>query len=87
MIKSAKREIKKVRNNTGLGKRDNNKHPDAEGDQYTVRNKLKENLQIIWHKAGLLQKPERERLPKPKGNSKLIQLKEEINGIIEELVE
>jgi len=48
-------------------------------------NELKENLQIIWHKTGLLQKYERERLPKLKENSKLIKLKEEINGIIEEL--
>jgi len=62
--------------NTDLGKVENNKHPSAEGDQHTVKNKLKEDLQIMWHK-----------LPKLKTNSKFIKLQEEINGVIEELLE
>jgi flagellar basal body-associated protein FliL len=53
----------------------------------TIRNKLKEALQIMWHKVRLLQMFEREKLPKLKNNSKLIKLREEINGIIEELLE
>jgi len=39
----------------------------------------------MWHKARLLQKCERERLPKLKENSKFLKFKEEINGIIKEL--
>ena len=31
-------------NNTGFGKAENNKHPSAEGEQHTFRNKLKEDL-------------------------------------------
>jgi len=41
----------------------------------------------MWLKVRLLQISERERLPKLKENSKLIKLKDEINGIIEELLE
>jgi diphthamide biosynthesis methyltransferase len=59
----------------------------AEGEQHTVRNKLKENLQIMWHKVMLLQMFEREKLPKLKTSSKLIKFQEEINGAIEELLE
>jgi len=74
-------------NNTGFAKVQNNKHPSAEGEQHTVMNKLKEDLQIMWHKARLLQMSEREKLPKLETNSKLIKLREEINGVIEELLE
>ena len=35
-------------NNIGLGKTENNKHSGTGGEQHTVRNKLKEELQIIW---------------------------------------
>ena len=49
--------------NTGFDKVENNKHPCAEGDQHTVKNKLKEDLQIMWHKVRLLQMSEREKLP------------------------
>ena len=73
--------------NTGFGKVENNKHPCAEGEQHTVKNKLKEDLQIMWHKVRLLQMSEREKLPKLKTHSKLIKLQEEINGVIEELLE
>jgi len=74
-------------NNTGFGKVENNKHQSAEGEQHTVKNKLKEDLQIMCHKVRLLQMSEREKLPKLKTNSKLIKLQEEINGVIEELLE
>jgi len=73
--------------NTGFGKAENNKHPRAEGEQHTVKNKLKEDLQIMWLKVRLLQMSEREKLPKLKTHSKLIKLQEEINGVIEELLE
>jgi hypothetical protein len=73
-------------NSTGLGKTDS-KHSGTEAGQHTVRNKLKEDLQIMWHTVRLLQMYERERLPKLRENSKLIKLKEEINGIIEEFLE
>ena len=72
---------------TDFGKVENNKHPSAEGEQHTVKNKLKEDLQIMWRKVRLLQMSEREKLPKLKTNSKLIKLQEEINGVIEELLE
>jgi hypothetical protein len=52
-----------------------------------TRNKLKEELQIMWHKVRLLQMSKRDKLPKLKENSKLMKLKNEINGIIEELLE
>jgi hypothetical protein len=74
-------------NDTGFGNVENNKHPSAEEEQNTVRNKLKENLQIMWHKVRLLQMSEREKLPKLEKSIKLIKLQEEINGIIEELLE
>jgi hypothetical protein len=34
-------------NNTGFGKVENKKHPSAERKQHTVRNELKEDLQIM----------------------------------------
>jgi len=73
--------------NTDFGKVENNKHLGAEGEQYTVTNKQKEYLQMMWHKVRLLQMSEREKLPKLKTKSKLIKLQEEINGVIEELLE
>jgi len=51
-------------NNTGLDKIENNKYPGAEGEQHAVRNKLKEDLHIMWHKVRLPQMSEKERLPK-----------------------
>jgi len=68
--------------NTGFGKVENNKYPSAEGEQHTVKYKLKEDLQIMWHKVRFLQMSERKMLPKLKTNSKLIKLQEEINGVI-----
>ena len=72
---------------TDFGKVENNKHPSAEGEQHTVKNKLKEDLQIMWHKVRLLQMSESEKLPKLKTNSQLIKLQEKTNGVIEELLE
>ena len=68
-------------------KAENNNHSSAEEEQHIVRNTLKEDLHIMWHKVRLLQMSERDKLPKPKTNSKLINLQEEINGVIEELLE
>jgi len=85
VIKHQKRD--QENENNDLGKVENNKHLSAEGEQHTVKNKLKEDLQIMWHKVRLLQMCEREKLPKLKTNSKLIKLEEEINGVIEELLE
>ena len=73
--------------NTCFGEAENNKHQSAEGEQHTFKNKLKEDLQIMWHKVRLLQMSERETLPKLKANSKLIKFQGEINGVIEELLE
>jgi len=74
-------------NNTGFGKVENSKHPSAEGEQHTFRSKLKEDLQIIWHKVRLLQMSEREKLPKLKTNSRLINFQEEINAVTKWLLE
>jgi len=73
--------------NTDFGNVENNKHLSAVGEQHTVKNKLKEDLQIMWHKVRLLQMSEREKLPKLETNSKLIKHEEEINGVTEELLE
>jgi hypothetical protein len=54
------------------------KNSETEVGEHTIRSKLKEDLQIMWHKVRLLQMSERERLPKLKENSKFIKLKEEI---------
>ena len=62
----------KENENTDCGKAQINKHPSAEGEQHTVKDKLKEDLQIMWHKVRLLQISEREKLQKLKTNSKLI---------------
>jgi len=72
----------KENENTDCDKAQINKHPSAEGEQHAVKNKLKEDLQIMWHKVRLLQISEREKLPRLKTNSKLIKLQEEINGVI-----
>ena len=68
--------------NTGFGKVENNTHQSAEGEQHTIKNKLKEDLQIMWHRVRRLKMSEREKLPKLKTNSKLINLQGEINGVI-----
>jgi type II secretory pathway component PulC len=50
--------------NTSIDKVENNKHPSAEEERDTVRNKLKEDLQIMCHQVRILQMSEREKLPK-----------------------
>jgi hypothetical protein len=72
-------------NNTGLGKIQR-KQSGTKVGQHTIRNKLKEDLQIMWHTVRLLQMYERNMLPKLRENSKWIKLMEEINGINEELL-
>jgi hypothetical protein len=49
-----------------------------------ARDKLREELQIMWYKVRLLQMSERQRLPKLIENNKLIHLRKEINEIVEE---
>jgi hypothetical protein len=71
-------------NSTAIGKVENKS---AEGEQHTVRNKLNEDLQVMWHKVRLLQMCEREKLPNLKTNRKLIIFQEEINGVIDKLLE
>ena len=64
-----------------------NKQLTAEVEQHTVKNKLKEDLKIMWQKLKLLQITESEKLPRIKTNNKLIKIQEEINGVIEEHIE
>jgi len=76
----------KENGNTDCDKTQIYKYPSAEGEQHTVKNKLKEDLQIMWQKVGLLQISEREKMPRLKKKSKLIKFQEEINGVIQELL-
>jgi hypothetical protein len=57
-------------NNMGLGKAVS-KHLETEVGQHIVRDKLKEDTQIMWHEMKVLQMSKRQRLPKLKENSKL----------------
>ena len=82
MVTSNQKGKEEINNVVSLGK-----NSETEAGDDTIRNKLQEELQIMWHKVRLLQMSERERLPKLNENSKLIKLKNEINGIIEELLE
>jgi len=50
--------------NSDFGKVENNKHSSADGELQTLKNKLKEDLQIMWHMGRLLQMCEREKWPK-----------------------
>jgi len=77
---------KRNKKNVAFDKAEINKYPSAEGEQHTVKNKLKKDLQIMWHKVRLLHISEREKLPRFKTQGKLIKLQEEINGVIEELL-
>jgi hypothetical protein len=64
-----------INNNVGTSKEYiENKNSGQGAEQDANRNKLKEQLQIMWYKARLLQVPERQRLPKLR-ESKLIHLK------------
>jgi hypothetical protein len=62
------------------------KHSETEGQQYMFREKTKEDIQKMWHKADLLLMSKRQRFQKLKENSKLMKPKNEINGT-EELLE
>jgi len=50
--------------NTDFGKVENNIHPSAEREHHSFKNKLKKDLQIMWHKVRLIQMCESEKLPK-----------------------
>jgi hypothetical protein len=82
MVTSNQKGKEEINNVVSLGK-----NSETEAGHDTIRNNLQEELQIMWHKVRLLQMSERERLPKLNENSKLIKLKNEINGVIEELLE
>lgn len=71
---------------TSLDKRIS-KLTETEAGQHMVTNKLKEDSEIMWHKVTLRQKSKRKRLPKLKETSKLINPKDEINGITAEILE
>jgi hypothetical protein len=51
------------------------KHPETEGQQYKFREKMKEDIQKLWHNADLLLMSKRHRFSKSKENSKLIKPK------------
>ena len=68
--------------NIDFGKVENNKHLNAEGEQHTVKNKLKEHLQIMWNNMRLQQISESGKLPKIKTNTKLMNFQEEINSAV-----
>jgi hypothetical protein len=59
--------------------------PKTDAEQNIARDKLREELQIMWL-VRLLHMSERQRLPKLTENNKLLNLKKEINGIIEEVL-
>ena len=61
------------------------KHSETEVEQYMFREKLKEDIKKMWHKADLLLISKRQRFPKLREN-KLKKPKNEINGT-EELLE
>jgi len=53
-------KIDQESNSTAIGKVEDKS---AEGEQHTVSDKLKEDLQVMWHKVRFLQMCEREKLP------------------------
>ncbi|PNF19358.1 hypothetical protein B7P43_G06722 [Cryptotermes secundus] len=58
-----------------------------DAEQNVERNELKEQLQVARHKVRFLQMSERRTLLKLEENKKLVCLKEQVNGIIKELLE
>jgi hypothetical protein len=81
--------ITEEENNRNLGTNEEhleNKDLREDTEQNIARDKLREELQIMWYKVRLLQMSERQRLPKLIENNKLIHLKKEINGITGELL-
>jgi hypothetical protein len=63
-----------------------NRNLGEDTQQHVAGEKLKEELEIMWYKVRLLRMSERQRLPTLVENSKIMWLKKEINGIIEELL-
>jgi hypothetical protein len=63
-----------------------NRNLGEDTQQHVAGEKLKEELEIMWYKVRLSQMSDRQRLPKLVENSKIIWLKKEMNGIIEELL-
>jgi hypothetical protein len=57
------------------------------GQQSSLPSHVKEDFEIMWHKVTLRQKSKRKRLPKLKESSKLMNSKDEINGITAEILE
>jgi len=55
-------------NSTAIGKVENKS---AEGEQHTVRDKLKEDLQVMWHKVRLLQMCEKGEAAKTKNKQQI----------------
>jgi hypothetical protein len=58
-----------------------NRNLGQDTQQHVAREKLKEELEIMWYKVRLLQMSERQRLPKLVEISKIIWLKKEIKWI------
>jgi hypothetical protein len=66
-----------------------NKDSGEDAEPNIARDKLREELQIMWYKVRLLQMYERQRLSKLIENNKLIHLKKEIskwNRILDPLI-
>jgi hypothetical protein len=79
--------IRGEENNSSVGTNEEhleNKDSGEDAEQKVARDKLREELKIMWYKVRLLQMSERQRLPKVIENNELIHLKKDINGIIEE---
>jgi hypothetical protein len=69
--------------NSDNNNNNNNNNSGREVGQDKVRNKINEDLQIMWHKMRLLRTSQKASLPKLKENSKLIKLEDEIKGTID----
>jgi hypothetical protein len=82
MVTVTQKGEEEINNTVSLGR-----NSGTEARDHTVRTKLKEELQIMWHKVRLLQMSERDKLPKLQKDNKLIKLKDEIKYVIEELLE
>jgi hypothetical protein len=61
-----------------------NRNLEEDTQQHVAGEKLKEELEIMWYKVGLLQMSKRQRLPKLTESNKIIWLKKEMNGTTEE---
>jgi trehalose/maltose hydrolase-like predicted phosphorylase len=71
-----------AKHNNSNNNNDNNNSKNSSGrkvGQHTVKPKLKDDLQVTWHKIKLIQMSQRESLPELKENSKLIELEDKNN--------